>query len=102
MVLTASSWSPVVGNEGAFMVLANGSTSASVVVPNDSTQNFMIGTELTVHQDGTGVVSIVPGTGVTLRYHAGFINQLLGQYATATVKKTAANTWRLFGLLAGA
>jgi hypothetical protein len=45
---------------------------------------------------------VAADTGVTILKHASFSNQLLGQYATATVKKSAANTWRLFGLLSGA
>jgi hypothetical protein len=102
VVLRSSSWSPVVGNAGAFMVLTNGSASATVVVPSDSTQGFPIGSELNIHQDGTGTVLIVGEAGVAILKHVSFSNQLLGQYATATVKKTGVNEWRLFGLLAGA
>lgn len=101
-VLTASSWAPVVGDEGSFMVFTNGPASATIMIPNDSTQNFQVGSELHVHQDGTGPVAITGESGVTLLKHAAYSNKLLGQYATATVKKTAANVWRLFGLLAGA
>jgi hypothetical protein len=100
-VITASSWAPMVGDEGSFMVLANGTADTSIVIPNDSTQNFAIGSELHVHQDGTGKVTIVGESGVAILKHASFSTQLLGQYGTATVKKSAANTWRLFGLLAG-
>jgi hypothetical protein len=102
VVMRSSSWSPVVANAGAFMVLTNGATDVSIVVPNDSTQNFPIGSELNIHQDGTGMVMIAGDSGVVILKHASFSNQLLGQYATATVKKTAVNEWRLFGLLAGA
>lgn len=100
-VLTAPSWAPVVGSEGAFMVLTNGTTVTNIIIPADTTQNFPIGAELTIHQDGTGLVTIVGEAGVTILKHASFSPQLLGQYATATVKKTASNVWRLFGLLAG-
>lgn len=101
-VVTASSWDPVVGDEGSFMVLTNGTTATNIIIPNDSTQDFTYGSELHIHQDGTGVVTVVGESGVTILKHASFSNQLLGQYATATVKKTAQNKWRLFGLLAGA
>lgn len=102
LVLTASSWAPVVGDEGAFMVLTNGSSNVVLTVPSDSSQAFQIGTELNIHQDGTGSVTVVGDSGVTILKHASFSNQLLGQYATASLKKTGANEWRLFGLLSGA
>lgn len=101
-VLTASSWVPAIGDEGAFMVLTNGAVNTTVAVPADATMLFAIGTELHVHQDGTGLVTVAAEAGVTIRKHVSFSNILLGQYATATVKKTAANEWRLFGLLAAA
>jgi hypothetical protein len=101
-VVEASSWDPVVGDEGTFMVLTNDTADTVITIPNDSTQNFAIGSELHVHQDGTGKVTIVGDVGVVILKHASFAAQLLGQYATASVKKTAANEWRLFGLLSGA
>jgi hypothetical protein len=101
-VVSASSWAPVVGDEGSFMVLTNGTADTTIVVPNDSTQNFQIGSELHINQDGTGKVTIAGEAGVTILKHASFSNQLLGQYATASIKKTSANTWRLFGLLSSA
>jgi hypothetical protein len=101
-VLSASSWVPAVGDDGAFMVLTNGTTATTITIPADATEPFPVGTELHIHQDGTGVVTVTADTGVTIRKHVNFSNHLLGQYATATVKKTAANEWRLFGLLAAA
>ena len=101
-LLTASSWAPVLGDEGAFMVLANDTANATVILPSDAAVAFAVGTELTVHQDGTGLVTVAGDAGVTILKPASFSNVLLGKYATATAKKTAANEWRLFGLLAGA
>ncbi len=101
-VLRESSWAPVVGDNSSFMVLTNGTANATVFIPNNNNEPFAIGTELHIHQDGTGTVTVVGEPGVTILKHAIFSNQLLGQYATATVKKTDFNEWRLFGLLAGA
>ena len=84
------------------MIIANGSSNVTVVIPADNNQLFPIGTELTVHQDGIGTVTISADPGVTIRKHASFSNSLLGQFATATVKKTGGNEWRMFGLLAPA
>ena len=98
-VLSAPSWAPVLGDDGAFMVLANGATATTVTIPADATQLFPVGTELHIHQDGTGLVTVAAEPGVTILKHVSFSNNLLGQYATATAKKTAANEWRLFGLL---
>jgi hypothetical protein len=101
-VVRASSWNPVPGDEGTFMVLTNGTTLTKIIIPNNNFNPFPIGSELHVHQDGTGVVTIEADVGVTILKHVSFSNQLLGQYATVTVKKTDLNEWRLFGLLAGA
>jgi hypothetical protein len=101
-VLEAPAWNPDLGDAGAFMVIVNGTADAAVTIPDDASVAFPIGTELHVHQDGTGRVTIQPSGSVVLRVYAGFLNQLLGQYATATVKKTDVNLWRLFGLLAPA
>lgn len=101
-VVRETSWAPVVGDEGSFMVLINGITDTTIVIPNDSTQNFQVGSELHVHQDGTGSVTIDGEPGVNIYRHASFSNKLLGQYATATMKKSGPNEWRLFGLLQGA
>jgi hypothetical protein len=101
-VLRETSWAPVVGDNSSFMVLVNGTANTNVIIPHSDTEPFAIGTELHIHQDGTGTVSVVGEVDVTILKHASFSNQLLGQYATATVKKTDINEWRLFGLLAGA
>jgi hypothetical protein len=101
-VLRSTTWSPVVGDDGAFMVITNSATNVTVPIPADSSQPFPVGTELTIHQDGVGTVTVAGDSGVTILKHASFSFSLLGQYATATVKKTAANEWRLFGLLASA
>jgi hypothetical protein len=97
-----TSWSPVVGDDGMFTVIANSTLNVNIFIPNDSAQPFPVGTELSIHQDGIGTVSIWGDGGVDIFRHASFSNSLLGQYATATVKKTDDNEWRLFGLLAPA
>jgi hypothetical protein len=103
IVMRASSWAPVPGDEGAFMVLTNGTADVTIMIPRDNNVDFAVGTELHVHQDGTGTVRIVgEDSAVTVLHHANFSNELLGQYATATVKKTGPYEWRLFGLLTGA
>lgn len=101
-VVYATSWAPVLGDEGTFMVLQNGTTGTTIVtIPHSSNHNFPIGTELHVSQDGTGAVKIAAEGGVDLLWHQDYSNQLLGQYATVTIKKTGNNQWRMFGLLAG-
>lgn len=98
-VTQSSSYSPALSDMGAFVIITNGPSDAMITVPTNASVAFPIGAELTLHQDGTGTVTISPDTGVTLLYHATFQNVLLGQYATATIKKTNTDEWRLFGLL---
>lgn len=101
-VLRETSWSPVLGDNGSFMVLTNGTADTTVFLPRHDNEPFPIGTELHVHQDGTGKVRVTGDAGVNVLKHASFSDVLLGQYATATAKKTANYEWRLFGLLAAA
>ena len=64
-VITGTSWAPIVGDEGSFMVLKNGSAQAKIFIPHDDVENFQIGSELHVHQDGTGPVIVEGDPGVT-------------------------------------
>jgi hypothetical protein len=98
-VIKSAPYTPALADVGAFIVLTNSTNPLTIRIPADVTLSFPIGAELNFHQDGTGVITIAGDAGVTLLYPPQFSNTLFGQYATATVKKTGANEWRLFGLL---
>lgn len=98
-IVRAPTYTPSSSDTGGFVIIENGSSNVTITIPTNAADPFRIGAEISIHQEGTGVVTIVGNTGVTLLYSPQFDNTLLGQYATATIKKTAINEWRLFGLL---
>lgn len=80
-------------------VLVYGTTSARIItVPNNSSVPFPIGTQITVIRDSTGTVTFAPASGVTLNSKDNK-RSIDGRYASATLIKTATNTWVLIGAL---
>lgn len=74
-------------------------SSNNLTVPPNSSVAFPIGTVIEVAQLSTGTTTLVAGAGVTLNSRGGLLN-LAGQYATATLRKRATNTWLVAGDLA--
>lgn len=80
-------------------VLVYGTTSArTITVPNNSSVPFPIGTQITVIRNSTGTVTFIPASGVTLNSKDNK-RSIDGRYASATLIKTATNTWMLIGAL---
>ena len=80
-------------------LLTCGSASAiTITIPADATANFPIGSQITVTQTNVGAVTVSPASGVTLN-SKDTKRGIDGQYAAATLVKTAANTWYLWGAL---
>ena len=80
-----------------------GASAAVLTVAADSpTLDFPIGTILSVSRDGAGGVTIAPAAGVTINRDAGTVAAIATQYSLANLRKTAPNTWSLFGGLATA
>ena len=80
------------------MLEVSSSAAATLTIPPDSSVNFMIGTNIDVVQYATSSVSIVTGSGVTLRSSNNW-NKINGRYGAASLVKSAANDWYLFGNL---
>lgn len=76
------------------------STGYNLTVANNATVAFSIGTAINVINQGTGTITIVPGTGVTM-YLAGNSTsgaRTLSSYGVATIQKVASDTWFLIGV----
>ena len=71
-------------------------TALNLTVPPNSSVAFPVGTIIEVYQGGAGTVSLVQGSGVTIRNNL----PLSGQYAEATLRKRATDEWVLAGSLA--
>lgn len=74
-------------------------TSASAVaftIPPNADVAYDVGTVIAFEQADTGVVTLTPGSGVTINSRAGALDTA-GQFAVAQVKKVATNTWTAIG-----
>ena len=84
------------GDQGKIFQMNNASP-LTVTVPTDATFNFTIGTQFTIVQKGAGQITISAATPATttINYTPG--NKTRAQWSSATLVKTAANTWLLMG-----
>lgn len=82
-------------SEGVLVTTAATATDARV--PTNAGTPFIIGTKITIIQEGAGQVTITPTAGVTVNSAVGL--KTSGQFAVAHVVKTAADTWYAYGNL---
>ncbi|HBF34526.1 TPA: hypothetical protein DDW35_08175 [Candidatus Sumerlaeota bacterium] len=71
-------------------VRVNSSSDLTVTVPPNSSVTFPIGTEIFLARMGTGLVTVVAGSGVTL--NAASLS-IASQYSTVRLVKIASNEW---------
>lgn len=91
---TGTALNSVQAHANAFVSATNAAAITYTVDP-DSTYNHDIGTTITIEQGGAGQVSIVGGTGVTIRTAATASTRT--QYSVVTLTKLASNVWNLTG-----
>jgi hypothetical protein len=72
--------------------------ASTVTVPPNVDVAFPVGALILVAATGAGQVSFAAGAGVTIN-SADSALSLIGQYSTATLIKTATNTWLLAGAI---
>jgi len=82
-------------SEGVLVTTA--ATSTAVRIPTNAGTAFIIGTKITIIQEGAGQVTIVPTAGVTVNSAVGLKTN--AQFAVAHVVKTATDTWYAYGNL---
>lgn len=76
------------------------STANTVTIPNNSTQAFAIGSQITIIQTGTGATTVAVAGGVTLNCTPQISSnaaKLRTQYSSCTLIKRAANVWIAIG-----
>jgi hypothetical protein len=84
------------GDEGRLIFMASGGANI-VTVPSSSTVNFPIGAQVMLTQSGSGQTRFTSAsTGVTL-LSANNALKIANRYSAATLIKTNANAWYLFG-----
>jgi hypothetical protein len=85
----------VAGDAGDLVTLTN-AAAITLTVPTNATVPFAIGTQITLTQGGAGKVTIAGAVGVTVNAADGFLS-LRTQWSSATIIKTATNSWILIG-----
>lgn len=75
-------------------------TASTVTFP--SGLSLVLGAEVHIRQAGSGAVTLVAGSGVTLNAPFGGTLVLAGEGATVTAKYVAADTWDVIGLVEAA
>lgn len=94
---TGTTYTTVLADDGK-LVTCDNAAAISVTIPPNSSVAYGIGTQINFMQLGAGQVTIVAGSGVTLRSQGSKL-KLAGQYAVATCVKIATDTWAVVGNL---
>ena len=84
----------VLADRGKMVTVSNGSAVNCTIPPNSSVA-FAVGTSIMVAQTGAGQVTMVAGSGVTLRSTPGL--KLRAQYSSCTCTKIATDEWLITG-----
>lgn len=78
----------------AKLVTLDNAAAITLTIPPNSSVAWPVGKSVILQQIGAGQVTVLEGSGVTLRTKGPKLN---GQYAAATLLKTATNVWTLIG-----
>lgn len=96
---TSTTYTLVLGDAGKLVTLTNGS-AITLTVPTNASVAFPVGTVVALAQLGAGLVSVAGDTGVTINGVTPGDEDLVGQWATASLTKLATDTWLLSGGIA--
>lgn len=95
---TGSTYTLVAGDESKLVTLSNAG-AVTLTLPQDSDATISVGAYIDLMQLGAGQVTVVAGTGATLRT-SGLTAKARAQYSRLGCQKISSNTWSLFGDLA--
>ena len=94
---TGTTYTFVAADAGKLVTSSNGSAQTFTVPPNSSVA-FATGTQIIVQNIGSANCTLAQGSGVTIQSKDSN-KEIDGQYAAATLIKTATDTWSLIGAL---
>jgi hypothetical protein len=92
---TGTTYTLAAGDAGELVTLANASP-ITLTVPTNASVPFAIGTQITITRAGSGSVTVVGDTGVTVNSADGYL-KLRTQWSAGTLIKTNTNSWILIG-----
>lgn len=93
----SNSYTLVLADAGKLIKMTK-ATASNLTVPPNSSVAFPTGTEIEILEYGAGQVTIVGGSGVTLR-SAGSALKIADQYASVSLKKLGTDEWAVVGAL---
>ena len=94
---TGTTYTFVAADAGKLVTSSNGSGQTFTVPPNSSVA-FDVGTQILIQNIGSANCTLAQGSGVTIQSKDSD-KEIDGQYAAATLIKTATDTWSLIGSL---
>jgi hypothetical protein len=92
---TGTTYTLAVGDAGQLVTLTNAS-AITLTVPTNASVPFAIGTQITIARSGSGSLTVVGDTGVTVS-SADSNLKLRVQWSAATLIKVNTNSWILIG-----
>ena len=95
---TGTTYTFVLADAGKMVTSSNGSAQTLTVPPNSSVA-YAIGTQVIIQNIGSANATLAEGSGVTINSKDDAL-EIDGQWAAATLIKTATDTWSLIGALA--
>ena len=96
---SGSTFTPALSDAGTYNRMTNAS-GCTVLIPDDASVNFPIGTEINFRQVNAAFVSFGAVSPAVLNGVTGYIDETIADGANATIKKVATDEWDLYGLLA--
>jgi uncharacterized protein RhaS with RHS repeats len=92
---TGTTYTLVASDAGDLVTLTNAS-AITLTVPTNASVPFATGTQITITRAGSGSLTVVGDTGVTVSSADNFL-KLRAQWSSATLIKTGTNSWILIG-----
>lgn len=98
---SANAYTLVLGDQGNILLASNGATAGTINIPTDANVAFPTGTQITIIQTGSGQLTIQATTPATTTVNStgatATAPKLRTQNSSATLIKSAANTWYVVG-----
>lgn len=91
----------LVPSDAGNIVLCTSGSAVALSIQLEASGAWPDAAAVTVIQQGAGIVTISDGGGITVNVFSGLTKSLRGQYAPASLLRTAANTFTLSGTLGG-
>ena len=81
-------------SDAAKLIRCSNASAITLTIPPNSSVAFPVGTIITVEQQGAGVITVAPGSGVTINSAK---RKTDGQYAVVQIYKVDSDVWNVIG-----